>query len=225
MDLHEAIRRRAMVRSFATDPVDPAVLETVMQAALRAPSAGNTAGTSWVVLEGADQTSVYWESTTDEAWRSTSGRAPGLRRAPVILLAYASSAAYVARYAEADKAGPVTNPGAGSGAGTGADSGRGEAAGPALGLDAAEWPVPYWMGDAAFGVMTVLLCAVDASLGACVLGNFRGEAALAGALGVPAAWSLFCAVVLGHPDGEDHPSRSLERARPDPDDRIHHGSW
>jgi len=202
-----------MVRSFAPDPVDPAVVDSIVRAALRAPSAGNTAGTSWVVLEGTTETALYWESTTDQAWRAMSARWPGLRRAPVILLAYASAEAYVARYAEADKAG--------SGVGTGAGSGSGSA----LGLDAAEWPVPYWMGDAAFGVMTVLLCAVDASLGACVLGNFRGEAALAGALGVPAAWSLFCAVVLGHPDGEDHPSRSLERARPDPDDRIHHGSW
>jgi nitroreductase len=96
---------------------------------------------------------------------------------------------------------------------------------PALGLDAAEWPVPYWLGDAAFGVMTVLLCAVDAGLGACVLGNFRGEAALAGALGVPAAWSLFCAVLLGHPDGKDHPSPSLDRPKPGPDQRIHRGSW
>ena len=69
MDLHEAIRRRAMVRSFAADPVDPVVVDTVMQAALRAPSAGNTAGTSWVVLEGRRQTSVYWEATTDQAWQ------------------------------------------------------------------------------------------------------------------------------------------------------------
>ena len=187
MDLHEAIRRRAMVRSFAADPVDPVVVETVIQAALRAPSAGNTAGTSWVVLEGADQTSVYWESTTDQAWRTTSARWPGLRRAPVILLAYASAEAYVARYAEADKAGPLAGAGPGPGLDLDLDwTGPGDLTGPALGLDAAEWPVPYWMGDAAFGVMTVLLCAVDAGLGACVLGNFRGEKALASALGVPA---------------------------------------
>jgi nitroreductase len=221
MDLHEAIRHRAMVRSFAPDPVDPLLLDSVLQAALRAPSAGNTAGTSWVVLEGADQTSVYWDSTTDQAWRATSARWPGLRRAPVILLAYASAQAYVARYAEADKAGSKGGSRAGAGAGPGAGAGTG----PDLGLDAAEWPVPYWVGDAAFGVMTVLLCAVDASLGACVLGNFRGEDALADALGVPAAWRLFCAVVLGHPDGQDHPSRSLHRPRPDPDQRIHRGSW
>ena len=227
MDLHEAIRRRAMVRSFAADPVDPVVVETVIQAALRAPSAGNTAGTSWVVLEGADQTSAYWETTTDRAWRTTSARWPGLRRAPVILLAYASAEAYVARYAEPDKAGPLAGagPGPGPGAGPGPGPGPGDLTGPALGLDAAEWPVPYWMGDAAFGVMTVLLCAVDAGLGACVLGNFRGEKALASALGVPEPWRLFCAVLLGHPDGKDHPSRSLDRPRPGPDERIHRGAW
>jgi nitroreductase len=216
MDLHEAIRRRAMVRSFATDPVDPVALDTLLQAALRAPSAGNTAATAWVVLEGTTQTSLYWESTTDSAWRSTSARWPGLRRAPVILLAYASAEAYVARYAEEDKAGSAAP-----------RSGPGPLTGPALGLDAAEWPVPYWLGDAAFGVMTVLLCAVDAGLGACILGNFRGEEALASALGVPEAeaWSLFCAVLLGHPDGNDHPSPSLDRPRPGHEDRIHRSSW
>ena len=131
MELHEAVRRRAMVRSFAADPVDPVVVETVIQAALRAPSAGNTAGTSWVVLEGADQTSVYWESTTDQAWRTTSARWPGLRRAPVILLAYASAEAYVARYAEADKAGPLgDSAGAGAGLGLGLGPGLGPGPGP-----------------------------------------------------------------------------------------------
>jgi len=198
-----------MVRSFAPDPVAPAVLESLLQAALRAPSAGNTGGTAWLVLEGTAQTDVYWESTTDEAWRATSARWPGLRRAPVILLAYASAEAYVARYAEPDKAGPRPGPGPG----------------PGLGLEAAAWPVPYWIGDAAFGVMTVLLGAVDAGLGACVLGNFRGEETLARALGVPATWRLFCAVPLGHPDGKDHRSPSLDRVGPDPDARVHRGSW
>ncbi len=201
MDLHEAIRRRSMVRSYATDAVDPALIDRIVAAALRAPSAGNTAATSWVVLSGPAETARYWEATTDESWRTTSPRAAGLRRAPVILLAYASADEYVSRYAEPDKADPL------------------------LGTDRAAWPVPYWTGDAAFGVMTVLLAAVDAGLGACILGNFRGEDALARALSVPATWRLFCAVTLGHPDGNDHRSRSLERVRPDPSGRIHRGSW
>jgi nitroreductase len=203
MELHEAIRRRAMVRSFGAQPIDPLIVDSMVEAALRAPSAGNTAGTAWVVLTGEAETAVYWSATTDAAWRSSSARSEGLRRAPVILLAYASASAYVSRYAEADKA----------------------RADPRLGSAEAAWPVPYWTGDAAFGVMTVLLAAVDAGLGACILGNFRGEEALADALGVPASWRLFCAVPVGYPDGNDHPSRSLSRAVPGPEERIHRGRW
>jgi nitroreductase len=201
MELHEAIRRRAMVRSFATDAVDPGLIDTMLEAALRAPSAGNTAGTAWVVLSGSAETAVYWEATTDATWRATSPRAEGLRRAQVILLAYASAEAYVSRYAEPDKADPQ------------------------LGSTEVAWPVPYWTGDAAFGVMTVLLAAVEAGLGACILGNFRGEEVLAQALGVPASWRLFCAVPVGYPDGNDHRSPSLSRPIPTPRERVHRGRW
>ncbi len=106
------------------------------------------------------------------------------------------------RYGEADKAalGPV-------------DLG--------LGSSADAWAVPYWMGDAAFGVMSALLAAVDEGLGACMLGNFRGEAALASALGVPDGWRLFGAVALGRPDGADHRSPSLDRPVPVGVGRLH----
>ncbi len=158
MDLHEVIQRRAMVRSFSAEPVDPGVLDRLLTAALRSPTAGNTRGTAWVVLEGPEQTSAYFDTTTDEAWRARHPEwADGLAHAPVVLLAYTSPDAYVARYAEPDKV----------------------AAG--LGTRTAAWPIPYWIGDAAFGVMTVLLAAVDAGLGACVLGAFRGESALSAA--------------------------------------------
>ena len=73
--------------------------------------------------------------------------------------------------------------------------------------------------------MAVLLGAVDAGLGACILGTFRGEAVLAARLGVPEGWRLFCAVALGHPDGHDHRSPSLDRPLGPPADRIHRGRW
>ena len=79
--------------------------------------------------------------------------------------------------------------------------------------------MPYWFGDAAFGVMTVLLGAVDAGLGACILGSFRGEEELAEALGVPDGWRLFGAVVLGHPDGQ-RPPLGVARPRPARRDRA-----
>lgn len=202
MEFSETVRRRHMVRSFAPTPVDPAVVDRIVLQALRSPTAGNSGGTAWVVLEGPEQTSRYFDATTDEAWRSEHPQwNAGLRRAPVVLLAYASADVYVERYAEPDKA----------------------AAG--LGEGRAQWPVPYWTGDAAFGVMTALLGAVDEGLGACVLGAFRGEAALGRVLGVPEDWTLFCAVVLGHPDGGDRRSPSLDRPLPALATRLHRGRW
>jgi nitroreductase len=202
MELYEAIGSRAMVRSFRTDPVDRTVLERILMAALRAPTAGNTGGTAWIVLSGNDQTAAYWDATTDAPWREASDRFEGMRRAPVVLLSYASAEAYVERYGEPDKA-AVSD----------------------LGAGVERWPVPYWTGDAAFGVMTVLLAAVDAGLGACILGAFKGEDVLATQLRVPPEWRLFGAVLLGYHDGQDRPSRSLDRSGPSAADRIHWGAW
>ncbi len=202
MELHEALHRRAMVRSFSAEPVEPAVVDRIVLDALRAPTAGNSGGTAWVVLEGPEETARYWDTTTDDAWRRANPAwFGGLSRAPVVLLAYASAELYLARYREPDKSA--------SGLGQGAEL----------------WPVPYWTGDAAFGVMSVLLGAVDAGLGACIVGSFRGEAALGSALGVPPGWRLFCAVVLGRPDGDDRRSPSLHRRLPPRASRIHRGRW
>jgi nitroreductase len=191
-----------MVRSFSSHAVDRPTLDRILEAALHSPTAGNTGGTAWVVLEGPTRTGLYWDAVTDASWRERNrARWEGMQRAPVVLLAYASAEAYVARYKEPDKSEP------------------------ALGATPEQWPVPYWFGDAAFGVMAVLLGVVDAGLGACVLGAFRGEAVLAASLGVPDDWHLFCAVVVGHPDGADHRSPSLSRLGPVRSDRIHWGRW
>jgi nitroreductase len=202
VELHDAIRRRAMVRSFSTEPVDPFVVDRLIGSALRSPTAGNTGGTAWVLLHGPEETAVYFDATTDADWRASyRDWIDGLQRAPVVLLAYTAPHLYVSRYAEPDKSG--------AGLGDGAD----------------RWPVPYWYGDAAFGVMAVLLGAVDAGLGACILGTFRGEDELGDRLGVPSGWRLFCAVVLGHPDDRDHRSASLDRLRPSVAERVHRGRW
>jgi nitroreductase len=191
-----------MVRSFASTPLDPGVVDRILLAALRSPTAGNSGGTAWVVLEGPEQTAVYFDTATDETWRAAYREwYEGLRRAPVLLLAYASPQVYVSRYAEPDK----------------------EGAG--LGESSDDWLMPYWYGDAAMGVMTALLGAVDAGLGACILGTFRGEDELSDCLGVPEGWRLYCAVPLGHPDGNDRRSPSLRRTLPAREERIHRGHW
>ncbi len=192
-----------MVRSFADRPLPDGVVDRLLAAALLAPTAGNAKGTAWVVLEGPAETTRFWRATTTEDWRRSSRRWRGLSAAPVVAVSLASPAEYVRRYGEPDKAG----------AGLGPDRGEGA------------WPVPYWYGDAAFGVMTVLLGATAEGIGACFLGIFRGEEALLADLGAPAGWRVFGAVALGHPDGRDRRSPSLTRPGLAGAARVHRGRW
>jgi nitroreductase len=200
VELAAAIDRRRMVRSFSGQPVDDQVLDRLLAGALRAPSAGNTGGWSMVVLRGQEETSRFWDATTTESWRSQSRRWPGLSRAPVIIVLLADPAAYVRRYAEADKA----------------SSGLG---------DVEAWPVPYWFLDAGACVMTLLLSAVEAGLGACFLGNFRGEDALLERLGAPASLRYVGAVLIGHAAEADPASASLARGPRRVEDVVHWGRW
>ncbi len=197
MELTEALRRRRMCRNFADRPLDAGVVDRLLEGALTAPSAGNTQGREFVVLEGPDETARYWEATTDPGWRARSRRYEGLARAPVVVLAYADPDAYAARYRETDKAGGGTD----------------------------TWPVPYWWVDAAFAAMVLLLGAADRGLGAAFLGNFRGEDALGRTLGVPGRLRWLGAVLLGEPSRPDPPSSSARRPRRSVADSVHRGGW
>ena len=199
MEFAEVVRRRHMTRNFRAAPLAPGVLDALVAAALSAPSAGNTQGRDLVVLEGTEQTSRYWDATTDAAWRAGSRRYEGMSRAPVVVLAFSDPDAYVARYAEPDKA-------------------RADGA-------EVEWVVPYWHVDAAFAVMTLLLGAVDRGVGAAFLGNFRGEDELKSAIGAPARMRWLGAVLLGEPELPDPPSTSAGRPRRSTGDSVHHGHW
>ncbi len=189
-----------MTRSFADQRVDQALLSEVCDDALRAPTAGNTRGTALVVLTAAEDRAAYWEAATDAAWRARSKRFAGMSRAPVIVLVLCEPAAYVERYAAPDKAN--------SDLGDGVDS----------------WPVPYWFGDAAFVAMGLLLGAEAHDLGAAFLGVFRGAATLRDAFAIPPRWELFATVLLGHRDGQDHRSPSLDRTAPR-SSRLHFGAF
>jgi nitroreductase len=188
-----------MTRNFRDTPLDHEVLGGLVVDALSAPSAGNTQGRDLVVLEGTDQTSRYWDTTTDAGWRAASRRFEGMSRAPVVVLAFSDPDAYVERYAEPDKVRPD-------------------------GVDV-EWVVPYWHVDAAFAVMTLLLGAADRGIGAAFLGNFRGEDALKAALGVPGRLAWLGAVLLGEPELPDPPSSSAARPRRTVADSVHLGRW
>jgi nitroreductase len=116
-----------------------------------------------------------------------------------VVLAYADPPAYEARYREPDK---VRSDG-----------------------EDVEWVVPFWFVDAGFAVMTLLLGATAAGIGASFLGNFRGEEALRSALGVPDDRRWLGAVLLGEAADPDPPSSSTARPRRTIDESVHRGRW
>lgn len=198
-EFDEVVRRRRMTRSFRADPVPAALIDRIVDLASRAPSAGKTQGWHLVVLEG-DETSRFWDITLPKDRRETF-RWRRLLDAPVIALPFADPQAYVDRYAEADKS----------------RTGLGD------GVDA--WPTPYWTVDAAMAVMTLLLAAEDAGLGALFFGVFRGEDDLRDELEIPDRLELLGALAIGYPAEGDGPGRSSSRRRRRPDEIIHRGRW
>ena len=188
-----------MVRAFEDRPVDPHVVDDLLDLARRAPSAGHTQPWAFVVLEGPEETRRLWDVTLP-AERRGSFRWPGLLTAPVVVLPLVSPGAYVARYAEPDKA----------------------AAG--LGASTDAWPVPYWWVDGGMAVENLLLAATDRGLGALFYGLFGHEAAVLRTFGVPEGWRALGAVALGWP-APDEPGRSAARPRPPLGDVVHRGGW
>ena len=95
-----------MVRSFQDRPLDAPVVERILAAGLRSPSAGFTQGVDLVVLSGRGETARYWDATLAAADRA-SFPWPGLLRAPLLVIVVSSEDVYRRRYAEPDKSGPV----------------------------------------------------------------------------------------------------------------------
>ena len=193
-----------MVRAFGPDPahpdpVDPAVVDTLLDGARRAPSAGNTQAVRFLVLDTPERVAGYWDLTLP-AERRPGFAWPGLLVAPVLVVVLVDPRAYVARYAEPDKAA------------TG------------LGDQVGEWGVPYWWVDAGAAIQDLLLGVVDAGLGACLFGLFCHEEAVLRAHGVPEGWRAAGTVALGHP-APSRPGRSAGRARLPLGEIIHRGRW
>lgn len=199
MDFADVVRRRRMVRNFLPDPPDRELVDRLLGQALRAPAAGNTDGRAFLVLDG-DAIGRYWDATLP-AGRRAGFPWPGLLAAPVLVIPCANAGAYVARYAEADKAH------------TG------------LGTTEGAWQVPYWLIDAAMAAMTILHGAVAAGLGACLFGIFDHEPAVRAAFGVPDAFTPIGTIALGYPAPEQRASRSASRARPTVASAVHRNGW
>lgn len=198
----EVVRNRTMTRSFASESVEPGVVDELVDLASRAPSAGKAQGWHVIVLEGASEVARYWNITLPIEKRATF-RWQHLLDAPVLMIALTDPTAYVDRYGESDKVR--------SGLGAGVEA----------------WPAPYWTIDASMAVMTMLLAAEDRGLGALFFGVFQREIEVRAELGIPAGLEIIGAIALGHPreDAVIEPGRSSKRPRRSADQIIHRGRW
>ena len=176
----------------------------VLDSARRVPSAGNTQGFDFVVLEGSE-TSRYWDVTLPLG-RREKFRWQGLLRAPVLVTVWADADAYVRRYSEPDKTG----------------SGLGD------GIEA--WATPYWVVDGGFAAMTMQLAAINEGLGVLFFGMFNFAPKLAEVLGVPNTRVPIGTIALGWPDEADQElgrSTSIDRRPLEGDiaSVVHRGHW
>jgi nitroreductase len=203
MEFQEVVRRRRMVRNYADRPVDTAAVERVLANALHAPSAGFTQGWAFLLLDAPEDVARFWEATTpdERAEAAPDSWLRGMRTAPVIIVPLSNKAAYVGRYAEADKGW----------------TDRSEA----------RWPVPYWHMDTAMASLLMLLTAVDEGLGACFFGIPASRTqAFRDAFDVPEDHMPIGAISLGHrTDDLGTPGSAARRPRKPVEDVVHRGRW
>jgi nitroreductase len=203
MEFGEVVRRRRMVRAYDADrPAPREVLKRLLDAAVRAPSAGFSQGWDFVVLTAAADRARFWAATTDpdtdpdaepDRWLV------GMRTAPTLVLCVSDPQRYLSRYAEADKGWTDRDPG--------------------------RWPVPYWDVDTGMAALLLLLGAVDEGLAGCFFGvpPERQKDAL-DAVGAPADRRIVGVVSLGYAAPDRH-SPSLRRGRRPVADVAHDGRF
>ena len=206
VEFAEVVRRRRMTRAYDPAPVDPALVERLLRQAHRAPSAGNSAGWAFVVLDTPADVAGFWRAQTDAALPGGEPDAwlTGMMRAPVVVVPCSRRSVYLDRYARPDKA----------------RAGLGE-------HDASRWAMPYWDLDTAMAALLVLQGATDAGLGSCFFGLVPGRVdAVKEALGLTGddAPHPIGAITIGHPDPAAPPARSRRR-RTDWRETAHRGRY
>jgi nitroreductase len=200
MEFRDVVHRRRMVRKYGERPVDPAIVDRMLEHAIRAPSAGFSQGWAFLRLDSPEDVARFWRSTSPDLGASNSWL-DGMRTAPVVIVPLSNRDAYLDRYAEPDKGWADR------------DEGR--------------WPVPYWHIDTGMAALLILQTAVDEGVGACFFGippdgidAFRAE------FGVPQAYTPIGAVTVGHrADDPGPPGSSRTRRRRPVADVVHRGSW
>ena len=195
MEYQEVLRRRRMVRNYAPEPVSEDILERIVQAGRKAPSAGFSQGTAFVIVTDPELRTAI-ANLCDEPDYVAAGFDPWISKAPAHIVICVSEDVYHQRYREPDKVDDAGNE--------------------------IDWPVPFWWIDAGAALMLVLLTAVDEGLAAGFLGTDADD--LQHLLGIPSTMVPIGIVTVGHP-APDRRSNSLKRGwRPD-ENVVHWQTW
>lgn len=199
MEFAEVVRRRKMVRAYDPDrPIPPDIVERLLEHAVHAPSAGFSQGWAFLVLQAPEERQAFWDAATPEEPTMGSWLA-NMSTAPLIIVALSNKAAYLDRYAEADKGW--------------ADR------------DESRWPVPYWDIDTGMASLLILLTAVDEGLGACFFGVPPDRIpAFRTAFDVPEQYMPIGAITVGY-RRPDKMRSSARRGRKPLAEVIHFGKW
>jgi len=200
MEFQEVVDRRRMIRTYDDRPIDPGIVDRALRNATHAPSAGFSQGWGFLVLDQPADVRRFWAATSDDLDDPDDWLA-GMMTAPVVIVPCSSKAAYLGRYAEADKGWTDK--------------------------DEARWPVPFWHMDTAMASLLVLLTAVDEGLGGCFFGiPPERVAGVRAAFEIADAFDPIGAITLGHrttsSGAAGSPSR---RARTPLEDVVHRGRW
>ena len=195
--LEAILRRRRMTRFFAGGP-NQAEVASICALALRAPSAGFSQGSHFLVL-AEDELSHFWQLSGAGEWFAKS--ASGVLNASTVVLVLGDQAAYLERYSATDKSQHE--------------------------LHVAEnWGTPYWLTDPAMAAENLLLLAEERGWGALLFGLFGNHRLILDSLNVPPTVQCIGAIAIGfrHPDDVATGSPTT-RSRRATEEVVHLGTW
>ena len=169
MEFEDVVGRRRMVRHYQDRPVPPETLRRIVDVARRAPSAGFSQGSNFVVVTDGPLRAAIARLAQEPAYIAK-GFQPWLSSAPAHVVVCVDEDAYRRRYSAADK----------------------------VGSDPDQWPVPYPLVDAGAALMLLLLQVVEEGLAAGFLGAHRLPG-IHGLLDIPDRVVPIGLVTIGYP--------------------------
>lgn len=191
-----------MVRAFKAEPLPREIVRRILDNAQRGPSSGFTQGFEFLVFDGREETAKFWKHLDSQSGANVVGNNE-VANAPLVIVPFAHSKAYVRRYLEPDKirVGRRTEQ---------------------------DWPAPYWFVDTAFASMLILLTAVDSKLGGFYFSIGPTSASVAPfrrAFGIPEEYYPIGAIAMGYPSHSIPGPSSAGRGRRAKSEVMHYGKW